>query len=174
MCVRGPSVLQKWMTVPNLVSVLLTRDTRTFDSHVTTPSQNEVSIFLLWLQNSQIIFASTDKCCIISLSSLGFFFPKKHYLYPLLYFFLVMIHVDVFAQAVRHGDIYARSEIWNNNNVKRKLYRRVSVKQSISVCGLWLIYSVFIDHMGWWDCWRRFSYWTEMSFVSFQVFLIVG
>lgn len=28
-----------------------------------------------------------------------------------------MIHVDVFAQAVRHGDIYARSEIWNNNFV---------------------------------------------------------
>ncbi|CAG03636.1 unnamed protein product [Tetraodon nigroviridis] len=45
MCVRGPSVLRKWMTVPNLVSVLLTRYTRSFDSRVTTPTQNEVSIF---------------------------------------------------------------------------------------------------------------------------------
>lgn len=106
-------MLQKWMTVPNLVSVLLTRDTRPFDSHVTTPSQNEVSIFqadFKIVQKYLLLLTSA----VLNFCNLGFFSPKKHYI-PFYIFFLVMIHVDVFAQAVRHGDIYARSEIWNNN-----------------------------------------------------------
>lgn len=57
-------MLQKWMTVPNLVSVLLTRDRRTFDSLVTAPSQTEVSIFqALTKQYLRRLTSAAYYCC---------------------------------------------------------------------------------------------------------------
>lgn len=47
-------------------------------------------------------------------------FVLKIYFISIVLFFLATIHVDVFAQAARHGDIYARVEIWNNNNDLKK------------------------------------------------------
>lgn len=58
-----------------------------------------------------------------------------------------MIHVDVFAQAVRHGAIYARSEI-GNNNVFFKKNAQTSECEADPICVWALTHEpVIIDHM---------------------------
>lgn len=81
-----------------------------------------------------------------------FFFFSKNIIYIRCYIFS-WIHVEVFAQAVRHGDIYARSEMRNNNNVLKNKTVLTNDCEAEHIC-VWAFtqyYSVFIDHMRGWN-----------------------
>lgn len=69
------------------------------------------------------------------------FLIKKNIIY-------ILIHVDVFVQAVRHGDIYARSEIWNNNNnvEKKTVQTNECEAEHICVWALTHLLSIYRSH----------------------------
>lgn len=55
----------------------------------------------------------------------------------------------MFSPTVRHGDIYARSEIWSNNNVKNKTNKKkntVETSEHISAWALTRLLSIYRSH----------------------------